>query len=249
MIDLSGKRVLVTGGSRGIGAACCRLFARAGATVWVHYRRAENEARAVLDEARSLCDGDHAMHAADLADVSQVDSLFAVVSERWGGLDCLVANAGVWLEDPVSDLSEDVTRKTLDVNVHGVFRCVRRAVPLLAGADDANIVTISSTAGRRGEARYASYAAGKGAVLAATKSWAVELAPDVRVNSVAPGWVTTDMTDDALSGSAGRAAMEEIPLRRIADPDDVAGPVLFLASPLARHMTAAVLDVNGGSVR
>lgn len=249
MIDLTGKRVLVTGGSRGIGAACCRLFAQAGAAVWVHYRSAEAQAREILEEARSVSEQPHEMMAADLSDGSQVDALFDAIEERWGGLDVLVANAGVWLETPLSDFPDEVYRKTLEVNVHGVFRSVERAAPLLAEADDGNVVTISSTAGQRGEARYSAYAASKGAVIAATKSWAVELAPEVRVNSVAPGWVETDMSAEALDAGARQLALQEIPLERIATARDVAGPVLFLASPLARHVTAAVINVNGGVVR
>lgn len=249
MIDLTGKKVLVTGGSRGIGAACCRFFARAGAAVWVHYRQAEAEAQKVLEEARSLSDQPHDVAAADLAVARDVEALFDAIRDRWGALDVLVANAGVWLEDPLEDFSDDVYVKTLEVNVHGVFRCVQRAAPLLAEAEDGNVVTISSTAGQRGEARFSPYAASKGAVIAATKSWAVELAPEIRVNSVAPGWVDTDMSAEALAAGAEEEALEEIPLRRIATAEDVAGPVLFLASPLARHVTAAVVNVNGGVVR
>lgn len=249
MIDLTGKKVLVTGGSRGIGAACCRFFARAGAAVWVHYRQAEAEAQKVLEEARSLSDQPHEMAAADLAVARDVEALFDAIRDRWGALDVLVANAGVWLEDPLEDFSDDVYVKTLEVNVHGVFRCVQRAAPLLAETEDGNVVTISSTAGQRGEARFSPYAASKGAVIAATKSWAVELAPEIRVNSVAPGWVDTDMSAEALAAGAEEEALGEIPLRRIATAEDVAGPVLFLASPLARHVTAAVVNVNGGVVR
>jgi 3-oxoacyl-[acyl-carrier protein] reductase len=250
-LGLANRRVLVTGGSRGIGAACCRAFAACGASVWVHYRERGDAAEAVLEEMGAYC-GDHHACAADLRRPEAVAGMFAEVAERWGGLDVLVNNAGVWLEAPLDGddpaVVSGVYDLTMDVNVRGAFACAREATPLLRRSGDGAIINVASTAGRRGEARYSPYAASKGAILAATKSWAVELAP-IRVNAVAPGWVETDMTEDALDGDARERALEEIPLRRIATPEDIAGPVLFLASPLSRHMTAAVLDVNGGSVR
>ena len=130
----------------------------------------------------------------------------------------------------------------------GPFLCASGAIPLLAGSEDASIVNISSTAGQRGEPFYSAYAASKGALISATKSWSCELAPEIRVNAVAPGWVDTDMTAEALNGSKREEALAGIPLRRIATPEDVAGAVLFLASPLARHITGEILNVNGGSV-
>ncbi|MFP5288544.1 MAG: SDR family NAD(P)-dependent oxidoreductase, partial [Thermoanaerobaculia bacterium] len=134
------------------------------------------------------------------------------------------------------------------VNVVGPFLCTREAVPLLDGSEDGSIVNISSTAGQRGEAYYSAYAASKGALISATKSWSTELAPRIRVNAVAPGWVDTDMTAEALSGEYREQVIASIPLQRIAMPEDIAGSVLFLASPLARHITGEILNVNGGSV-
>ena len=128
------------------------------------------------------------------------------------------------------------------------FLAARFAIPLLSKSDNASIVNVTSTAGQRGEAGYSPYAASKGAMISATKSWAVELAPRIRVNSVAPGWVETDMTEDSLAGSGRSEIVATIPLGRVAPADDVAGPVLFLASPLARHVTGEILNVNGGSV-
>ena len=248
MIDLTGHQVLVTGGSRGIGAACCRLFGRAGAAVWVCYGSRAEMAEEVLEELREISDAPHEMAGADLTDAGEVAALFRRVEARWGRLDCLVNNAGVWLEDPLDRFSEESYERTMDVNVRGPFLCMRAALPLLEASPWANVVNVTSTAGQRGEAEHSPYAASKGAMIAATKSWAVELAP-IRVNSVAPGWVETEMTAAALDAGARAAALEEIPLSRIALPEDVAGPVLFLASPLARHVTAAVVNVNGGSVR
>jgi 3-oxoacyl-[acyl-carrier protein] reductase len=246
MIHLAGRRVVVTGGSRGIGAACCRLFAQAGATVLVQYLA--SDVSALLAELRGLSAEPHAARRCDVTDAEQVGRLFEWVGKHWGGFDCLVNNAGVWVHDPLALMQPERLQATLAVNVVGPFLCASRAIPLLAGSDDASIVNISSTAGQRGEPFYSAYAASKGALISATKSWSCELAPEIRVNAVAPGWVDTDMTAEALNGTKREEALAGIPLRRIATPEDIAGAVLFLASPLARHITGEILNVNGGSV-
>lgn len=248
MIDLGGRRVLVTGGSRGIGAACCRLFARAGAAVLVQYARNEQKAAEVLDEIVRSSREPHVAYRCDLTREEEVRHLFAFVHERWGALDCLVNNAGIWVHGPLGGLTSEHLRETLDLNVVAPFLCAREALPLLAEGAEPSIVNVSSTAGQRGEAFYSAYAASKGALISATKSWSTELAPRIRVNAVAPGWVDTDMTLEALAGDERDRALAGIPLRRIATSEDIAGPVLFLASPLARQITGEVLNVNGGSV-
>ncbi len=247
MIDLSGHRVLVTGGSRGIGAASCRLFARAGATVLVQYMASHERAAALLAELRSLSGRPHGMFHCDVTRRSQIAKMFEFVA-GWGGLDCLVNNAGVWVHDPLLRMEKERLEATLSVNVIGPFLCAKEAIPFLERSADGSIVNVSSTAGQRGEPFYSAYAASKGAMISATKSWSTELAPKIRVNSVAPGWVDTDMTAEALAGDAGRDIAATIPLGRVATPEDVAGPVVFLASPLARHITGEILNVNGGSV-
>ena len=241
MIDLSGKRVLITGGSRGIGAACCELFARAGAAVAVHFRSRRDAADRVLRRApdrqvrrRSLRGRSrHRLGGRRRPHVR--DSL----EQRWGALDCLVNNAGVWLQNPLRGLDEAVLDETLRINVKGSFLCAERAVPLLERSTDGNIVNLTSTAGQRGEAFYSSYAASKGAMISATKAWASELAPRIRVNSVAPGWVDTDMSAAALRSDAAQrqSIVDAIPLRRIATAEDIAGPtsVLGLAAGPPRH--------------
>lgn len=248
MIDLRGFRVLVTGGSRGIGAACCRLFARTGAAVMIQYVASGARARDVLDELRRISDQPHRKIRCDVTDKDQIESLFDHIRSEWGELDCLVNNAGVWIHDPLIQLDKTKLDATLAVNVVGPFLCSREAVPLLERSRNGNIINISSTAGQRGEAYYSPYAASKGAIISATKSWSTELAPKIRVNAVAPGWVDTDMTAEALSGEKRREAISSIPLQRIATPEDIAAPVVFLASPLARHITGEILNVNGGSV-
>jgi 3-oxoacyl-[acyl-carrier protein] reductase len=248
MIDLSGYRALVTGGSRGIGAACCRYFAKAGATVLVQYLASGSGAKRVLDEIMEIAPLPHRMVRCDITDGAQIGELFNFVNEEWGALDCLVNNAGVWIHDPLVDLDKQKLDATLAVNVVGPFLCSREAVPLLKRSRNGSIVNISSTAGQRGEAFYSPYAASKGALISATKSWSTELAPEIRVNAVAPGWVDTDMTAEALSGDGRDRAVAAIPLRRIATADDIAGSVIFLASSLASHITGEILNVNGGSV-
>jgi 3-oxoacyl-[acyl-carrier protein] reductase len=268
LIDLAGRRVLVTGGSRGIGAACCRLFARAGAAVTLQYRRDDVAASALLAELRALsaarsasgvasehhavrCDlgsAGAAIGAIGASRASGAEALVAEVARHFGGLDVLVNNAGIWVPNPLAQLDPTKLEDTLAINVTAAFRCAAAALPLLSESADGCIINVTSTAGQRGEALYSDYAASKGAMISATKSWAVELAPRVRVNSVAPGWVDTDMTAAELVGDGRQRALATIPLRRIATAEDVAGPIVFLASGLARHITGEVLNVNGGSV-
>ncbi len=248
MLDLSGRRVVVTGGNRGIGAACCRLFARAGAAVLAVYRERETEAETLLAELRRISERPHRLFRADLTREEDVERLFASVAEEWGGLDCLVNNAGVWERNPLEFFDRERYRLALEVNVTAPFLCAVHAAALLRASADGNIVNVTSTAGQRGEAGYSPYAAGKGAMISATKAWSSELAPKVRVNSVAPGWVETEMTAGAFAGGGRESIEAGIPLGRVASPEDVAGPVVFLASNLARHITGEILNVNGGAV-
>jgi 3-oxoacyl-[acyl-carrier protein] reductase len=248
MIDLEDRRVLITGGSRGIGAECARMFARAGATVMIHYRQEAGTARDLIDEISGISEVPHLKFGADLADPAAIEELFDFLDRKWGRLDCLVNNAGIWVHNPLQELDSRRLEETWKVNERGPFLCSQLAVPFLRQGRDGNIINVSSTAGQRGEAFYSPYAASKGALIAVTKSWSTELAPDIRVNSVAPGWVDTEMCTEPFAGG-GKAAIEAgIPLRRVASTADIAGPILFLASPLARHITGEILNVNGGSV-
>lgn len=248
LLGLAGRKVVVTGGSRGIGAACARLFARAGAAVCVVYRNDDRAAADVLAGLRELSDGHHWIFRTDLSRSEQVERLFSSVRREWGGLDCLVNNAGIWEENPVESFDLERHRRTMDVNVLGPFLCTTSAAPLLAEAEDGNVVNVTSTAGQRGEARHADYAASKGALISATKSWATELAPRIRVNATAPGWVETDMTAEPFAGGGREEIERTIPRGRAASAEEAAGPVLFLASNLARHVTGEILNVNGGAV-
>lgn len=249
MIDLTDYRVLITGASRGIGAACARLFARSGAAVLIHFRQDSVAAEGVLNDVNRLAESQpHLKFGADLSNEDAITELFAYVSREWGILDCLVNNAGIWVRNALRDLESKRLEITWQVNERAPFLCARNALPLLGRSARASIVNISSTAGQRGEAFYSPYAASKGALISATKSWSSELAPAIRVNSVAPGWVDTDMCVEPFA-DGGRAAIEAtIPLRRVATTEDIAGPVVFLASPFAAHITGEILNVNGGSV-
>jgi 3-oxoacyl-[acyl-carrier protein] reductase len=250
VIDLAGLHVLVTGGSRGIGAAAARLFARAGATVLVHYRDREEEAQARVEELFAITSHDHRRFPCDFLEPSEIQELFQFVNSEWGKLDCLVNNAGVWLHNPMSQFDEDAFIASLRINLRGPFLCLHHALPLLRLSKHASVINVASTAGQRGEPFYSPYAASKGAIISATKSWAVELGPEIRVNAVAPGWVDTDMSAPSLRDDLDlRSEIEAgIPLGRVATAEEIAGPILFLASPLASHITGEILNVNGGSV-
>jgi len=248
VIDLTGARALVTGGSRGIGAATARLLARAGAEVVVGYRSRMADATRVVEELRAL--GAHAeAFGADISTREGAESLVAETLRIFGGLDLFVGNAGIWPaeEVPLTEMDDVRWLRTIRENMDSIFYTSRAVAGAMA--DRGRIVLVSSTAGQRGEAMHADYAATKGAVIAFTKSLAVELAPrEITVNAVAPGWVDTDMVAEPMAGD-GRARIESsIPLGRVAAADDIAGPILFLCSPLARHITGEILNVNGGSV-
>jgi len=247
-IDLSERVALVTGGSRGIGRAVCELLARAGARVAVSFRADSTAADEVVAAIRSS--GGEAMTVAgDIADPGQARQLIRGVLAAWQRLDILVNNAGVWEEDEAGRGDLETWDRTLAVNVRGAFLVTDSAVPHLA-RERGSIVFISSTAGQRGEARHSAYAASKGALISYTKSLATELGPrGVRVNCVAPGWVETDLTRSTLADPIRRREIEDsIPIGRVAQPEDIAGPVLFLVSDLARHVQGEILNVNGGSV-
>jgi len=249
MIRLDGQIALVTGGSRGIGAACCRLLARAGCDVAVNYRRRADAGAAVAHEVEAT--GRRAITiAADVINPQQVDLMVQSVVEQLGGLDILVNNAGIWTDGSIDRMTDADWARMIGVNLSGVFHACRAAVPAMRARRGGSIVNIASTAGQRGEAHHSHYAASKGGLIALTKSLAVELAPDaIRVNVVAPGWIRTDMTEEFLRPDRIAESLKEpIPLGRPGEPEDVAGPVVFLCSNLARYVTGATLNVNGGAV-
>lgn len=247
-IDLTGKRAVVTGASRGVGRAVALMLARAGADVGISYHTRQAEAEAVVADLERL--GVRAFaHGGDLADPEVADELFERAIREFGGVDIFVGNAGIWppADVPISEMSDEQWRRTLAVNLDSVFYTTRAAARVVA--QGGRIVLISSTAGQRGEAGHADYAASKGALISLVKGVAVELAPrDLTVNCVAPGWIDTEMAALPYQGAGRRRIEEGIPLGRVASDEDVAGPVVFLCSPLARHITGEILNVNGGAV-
>lgn len=249
MISLKHQTAVITGGARGIGAATAILFAQAGANVVVNYFQRKDAALAVVEQARRY-GVDAIAVKADVSKLAQARRLFDVATEKFGRVDILVANAGIWQGAPIDQLDESLWDRVIAVNLKSVYACCHVAAGLMKRQRGGKMILVSSTAGQRGEANYSCYAAAKGAVISFTKSICVELAPfGITVNCVAPGWVDTDMAAPALRDQRQRRQIEaQIPLGRVATAEDVAGAIVFLASDLARHITGEILNVNGGSV-
>jgi 3-oxoacyl-[acyl-carrier protein] reductase len=248
MIDLSGKSALVTGGSRGIGRACCEALARAGARVAVNYRVETPQADELVKRIRAGGGEAYAL-SADVSRREEAEMMVEDAVTRFGRLDILVNNAGIWKGVPIEEMSDLEWNEMLGVNLTGCLHMIRACVPHLRAAGAGRIINISSTAGQRGEAFHSHYAATKGALISLTKSLAVELAPDgILTNCVAPGWVETDMARPTLQGQDGEAITGTIPIGRVGRPEEIAGAVLFLASDLATFINGEILNANGGAV-
>jgi 3-oxoacyl-[acyl-carrier protein] reductase len=248
VISLAGKRALVTGGSRGIGAATALLLGRCGADVAIGYRARRADAEGVVQRLRES-GVRAAAFATDISSRAGAEALVNDAAAELGGLDLFVGNAGVWPAEDVAlaEMPDERWRRTLAENLDSVFFTCRAAARRLERGG--RIVLVASTAGQRGEAFHADYAATKGAVIALTKSLVAELAPrDATVNCVAPGWVDTEMCADPFAAGGRERIAAAIPLGRVACADDIAGPIVFLCSSLARHITGEILNVNGGSV-
>ena len=248
MIDLHGRAALVTGGSRGIGMACCEVLSRAGARVAVNYR-VERHWAELLVQRLEEGGGEAFALAADVAVRDEAEMMVEETVQRFGGVDILINNAGIWKGSPIEEMSDGEWNEMVAVNLSGAFHMIRAVVPHMKEAGGGRIVNISSTAGQRGEAFHAHYAATKSAVIGLTKSLAVELAPHgILTNCVAPGWVDTDMTESTLQSEAAERVLATIPLGRVARPEEIGGAVLFLVSDLATFVNGEVLNVNGGAV-
>ena len=251
MISLAGKAALITGGSRGVGAATVKLFARAGADVVFNYHRNKNAAGEVEQEARKHGTRIESLKA-DLGRLADARKLVEFAEARLGRLDILVANAGIWnAEDaPIEKLDEREWDEMIRVSLKSAYAVTHFAVKKMIEQRSGRVIAISSTAGQRGEAFHSHYAAAKGGMISFVKSLASEVAQHrVLVNCVAPGWVETDMSNPVLQTKAGAKLVQaQIPLGRAATPEEIAGPILFLASDLATFMTGEVLNVNGGAV-
>ena len=250
-LSLAGHVAVITGGSRGIGAATVKMFVAAGAKVVFSYQRAREEA----DKVAAACGGPRECVPVqvDLTGVAGAKELVDVAVHRFGRCDLLVANHGVWqsTDVPVDQMSDEQWRTTLAINLDSVFSLVRHAVAQMKKqGGGGRIVLVSSTAGQRGEAFHVDYAATKGAVISMVKGLSTELAPHrIYVNCVAPGWVDTEMAAPALRDPATRErVMRTIPLGRVASPEEIAGPILFLCTEHAGFVTGEIFNVNGGAV-
>jgi len=248
-IDLSGKKALITGSSRGIGRATANFLAEAGAEVTIHYKKNVQAAVEAGQEIEAR-GGKYLLVQADLASKKDVERMVSGCLEVWGTIDILVNNVGIWTYGEMGSMSAETCRETMAINLDGVFYATNAVVPVMKKNRRGWIVNVASTAAIRGEAFHSHYAASKGALVALTKSLAVELAPfNILVNCVAPGWVETEMNTEVFSDAEFKERIRQsIPLKRIPDPEDVAGPILFLVSELARHITGETLNVNGGAV-
>lgn len=247
-LGLADRVALVTGGSRGIGKAVVTLLASYGAKVVVNYVSDEQAALDTVAEARAL----GAEAVAIQADVSKTDEgerLVKETVERFGRVDFLICNAGIWQGAAIESMPEELWDRTMDINLKGTWSTCRAAAPIMKKQGFGRIIIVSSTAGQRGEEFYSNYAASKGGQIAFTKSLSSELAPCINVNSVAPGWVVTDMTADVFSDDAAVASIvKTIPRGKVATPEEIAGPIVFLCSRWADNITGEILNVNGGSV-
>lgn len=253
-LNLHHKVAVVTGGSRGIGAATVKLMAEAGARVAFNYHRASRSADAVVRACSDSGPGSGRVVAsrADVSKTAQAKKLIELAVRRFGRLDILVANAGIWnvTPAPIERMTEAEWDEMMAVNLKGVYTVIHAAVPQMIRQKSGRIIVVSSTAGQRGEAFHTHYGASKGGVISLVKGLATELAPrGILVNCVAPGWVATDMAASVTRfPSRLRKETAGIPLHRFARPEEIAGPILFLASEMASYITGEILNVNGGYV-
>jgi 3-oxoacyl-[acyl-carrier protein] reductase len=253
-LSLSGKVALITGGSRGIGAATVRLFVAAGAKVVFNYQKAVAAAEKL---SRECGEASCAAVACDLTGMDTAARLVAETVKRFGRLDILVANHGVWPPDdiPVEKMADEQWRTTLAVNLDAVFALIKHSVAQMKkqarkGTAAGHIVLVSSTSGQRGEAFHVDYSASKGALISMTKTLSSELVRQgIYVNCVAPGWVETDMVAAALADpKTQKTIMDTIPMGRVGKPEEISGPILFLCSEYAGFISGEVFNVNGGAV-
>jgi 3-oxoacyl-[acyl-carrier protein] reductase len=249
-LDVSGKVVLITGGSRGIGAACVRMFREAGSKVAFNYQRAADAAQKLTAE----CGAESTLAIqADLDGSGAEEKLVAATVQRFGRIDALVVNHGIWPphDQPIETMPDEQWHKTVAVNLDSTFRLVREAVAQMKlQGQGGHLVIVSSTAGQRGEAFHADYAATKGAVISLVKGLSTELAKDkIYVNCVAPGWVQTDMTREVLASPEWKQKIPQVvPVGRAAYPEEIAAPILFLCTKHAGFITGEIFNVNGGAV-
>jgi 3-oxoacyl-[acyl-carrier protein] reductase len=242
------RTAIVTGSSRGVGRATALRLAEAGANVVINYLSRHAEADEVVAECRSK--GVEAIAvAADTSNFLEAQNLAKAAIEKFGGIDLLVLNAGVWEGAPIDEMSEEVWNKVINTNLKSGWAMTKACVASMKKHPSASIVMVSSTSGQRGEANYSNYSASKGGMISFTKALATELAPKIRVNCVAPGWIDTAMVRPVMEDKDYlESVLNTIPLHRMATTDDVALSICFLLSDWSRHITGEILNINGGSV-
>jgi len=244
----AGKTAVVTGASRGVGRATAIRLAEGGANVVVNYLSNEVEAF----ETVRICQnkGVEAIAVqADVSDMVEAQKLAKQTVARFGHIDLLVCNAGVWEGAPIEDMTEEIWNKVINTNLKSAWATTKACVTAMKKQPSGSIVMVSSTSGQRGEANYSNYSASKGGMISFTKALSSELCPKIRVNAVAPGWIETAMVRPAFEDDQYyKDIIEAIPLNRIATTDDVALSICFLLSDWSRHITGEVLNINGGSV-
>lgn len=243
-----GKTAIVTGASRGVGRATALRLAEAGANIVVNYLK--NKERA--DNTVALCQelGVEAIAVqGDVSEWSAAHNLAKAALEKFGRIDLLVLNAGIWEGAPIEEMSEETWNRVLNTNLKAAWAMTKACVPAMKKQPNGSIVLVSSTAGQRGEANYSNYAASKGGQISFTKALASELCPKIRVNCVAPGWIETAMVRPVFEDEAYKqSVINSIPLKRMAMTDDVALSICFLLSDWSRHITGEILNINGGAV-
>lgn len=247
MISLQNKTVFITGGSRGIGAACVKLFHQAGAKIAFSYKDNERAAETIIN---SFSTNSPLSVKIDFTSEKDIVEKVNLLIDRLGRIDILVNNAGIWKYGEADKMTLEEWNETIQTNLTSTFLVTREIIPSMKKNGFGRIINIASTAGQRGEPFYSHYAASKGGIISYTKSLAAELGEfNITTNCVAPGWVNTDMVSGVFIDEDYKKEVENIiPVRRIAEPQDIAGPVLFLASDLARHINGEILNVNGGSI-
>ena len=249
MEGFADKVALITGGSRGIGAATAKAFAANGAKVCLTYHSDKESAVRTQSEIRRR-GGECLVLRARVENEKSVRWTVKKTLEKYGRIDILVNNAGIWREAEIGKMKEKEWDETIAINLKGTFLFCNEVARVMKRQKSGKIINISSTAGQRGEPYHSHYAASKGGVIAFTKSISAELAPhNINVNCVSPGWVDTDMTSAVLRFRSQRRSIDSaIPRGRVATPEDIVGAILFLASPAADHIVGASINVNGGSV-
>ena len=244
----AGRTAIVTGASRGVGRATALRLAEAGANVVVNYLSNDVEAQETVEMCINQGVGAIAVRA-DVSDFAGASEIAKQTLDRFGRIDMLVCNAGIWDGAPIEEMSEELWNKVINTNLKSAWAMAKACVPAMKKRDNASIVFVSSTSGQRGEANYSNYSASKGGQISFTKALASELCPKIRVNAVAPGWIETSMVRDVFEDeNYKQSVLRSIPLNRMATTDDVALSICFLLSDWARHITGEILNVNGGSV-